>query len=551
MLAVGGVSAAAVPAVRNTAKMTFSSPENYYAGVVRSSALESSEQTAKLYKEYCEKYSKGESEEGSLSLTLGDMLADEIGLPAGASFGVDYSITAKDGQGAADLVLKAGDSELADISGVAAADTLYLAFPFLSSEWLSASYEDLAKYMQDMMYGSYYGDSDQQMFTKLDNSILDGTLLTEERTDRIFSKYADIYLDHAKNVKLTKNKEFTSESGITVKYTEACVTFTEAEVYALVTDILTAAKDDSDLQAIWTAAGGTEEDYDKIIDTFTESMHAEGADFGTGTLDFDLYIGSDGKIKGCSVSVNTEDGELVSNASSITYIKGTKYAFEYKLSSVSEYSTDVYSYKSSDDANFVLNGALKGGKINGTGRFTISENSECNYSDDMRFEDSFSDNSYSNETKMSFDIDIKDLDKKALEEGKFVGTISVNGGNEDATVGITLSAGKDNIECTADISADGEKALTISITDKTGEYKEFTVPEGKTYSLLSEDDLIAYAKTIDVKKFKSNIENARASLGDEFTDELLEFADELEQAVKEEKEAASYNGENIDWNSHM
>ena len=514
----GAVALTTVPSVKNTVKMTFSSPEEYFADVVRRNALESSAELAKAYASACAKNSENEAEKGRLSLTLGEEIAEDAGLRSGTEFAMDYSVTAKEKELAADLGFSAGGNALADVSAVYSGDMLYLGIPTISNAWLTVTSDEIEEAMGDMMSSDI--DLDDLDTSKI--TLWDGTVLSQEVTDRIYSKYTDIFLKYTKDVKLTKNQELTSKSGITVKYTEAALSYTESDIYSISQDIISAARDDADIQAIWTAAGGKDiKEYTDFIDQQLDDIEKQKANAGDGTVEIKLYIGSDGTIMGSSADVKemTESSDYSSSVSAVLFRKGSDFSYELTADTNSEYSSeygDDFNSSSSNKADVVIDGTYSKGVINGAGKATITEKS-----------------SYMDEPEViTFDIALKDINRKALVKGEFEGTVSISGGNEDGSVDISVSGEKDKAEVTIGFAEDGKDLFRLSCTAEKCAPAELGKPEGDTYKLLDEDEVIKYFRGCDLDKLKSNFEGARSALGDELTDEIVEMIDELKDELE-------------------
>ena len=541
--AVCAVSIAAVPQLRNSVKMAFSSPEDYFAGVLRSYALDNSGKAADIYKKYCDSAEKEKSEKGTLIFEPGSEAAEDLGLKEGIKLGLDYNVSVKGSTAASTAGLSVDGNELIDVSAVAANDTFYLGFPTISPAWMYASAEDLRKEMLELTVSRRFAE-------RPEITILDGTVLTRERAERITGRYTDIYLKYAGDVTITKNREFTSQSGLTVKYNDAAVTLDTGELYDMCAEMLDAAKDDEDLLAVWNACGYTSEEYDEYISDAIGSM-GERPDGTEGKAEIHIYIGSDGKIKGQKLTLTSdgEDQNGFAELSSMLFVKGTEFAFEAAGNYESSYSYkdfDVsYSSDSASKTELSLSGTYQKGKYSGSGKLT-SESSNSYTSDD-----------FNNSSGEAFNVDIEfsDVDGKALGSGSFDGSVKLSGGSvdvdddyDDENVKFTVSlAGNENsADFALEISEDDEKLFGLTVSAESADYTEPEIPTENIYSLLDDEEVKEYLRTVDMNKFRDNVENARSALGDDFADDLIEFADEIEEEFNDAREKGAAGG-NINW----
>lgn len=313
-IAVVAVGAAAgicigVPSVNNSLKMALSSPEDYYSGVIRKETSESADKTAENYAAYCEKFNSDRAVKGTLTITPGpalleELLLEERGVSAdNMKIGCDYVMRTSGGQteGAADMSLSFADKPLLDISTVVSGDSQYMSIPTISEKWLSMTSEDIEKAL-----GTSIDTADKM-------KLLDGTVLTKERLGSMADRYMDIYLAHAGNVTLNKNTELTSASGVTSKYTEAVVSIDEASAKAMAEEFTAAIKADSDIKDIWLAAGASEDDYNDLMSELTPGESFSPYEIRT-------YIAADGSITG--IKLTTDSGEL----SEILYTSGDNFS---------------------------------------------------------------------------------------------------------------------------------------------------------------------------------------------------------------------------------
>ena len=481
-IAVVAVGAAAgicigVPSVNNSLKMALSSPEDYYSGVIRKEISESADKTAENYAAYCEKFNSDRAVKGTLTITPGpalleELLLEERGVSAdNMKIGCDYVMRTSGGQteGAADMSLSFADKPLLDISTVVSGDSQYMSIPTISEKWLSMTSEDIEKAL-----GTSIDTADKM-------KLLDGTVLTKERLGSMADRYMDIYLAHAGNVTLNKNTELTSASGVTSKYTEAVVSIDEASAKAMAEEFTAAIKADSDIKDIWLAAGASEDDYNDLMSELTPGESFSPYEIRT-------YIAADGSITG--IKLTTDSGEL----SEILYTSGDNFSLELLLAS------------DGDNISFTADGTVKNDVANGSGKLVVSEKTEY----------------YEDEYNISFTFD--DLDVKKLENGDLIGNISVDFSLDDTdSFSMSLIGKEDHAEATASISTDGENLLTVFASSEDTDFTAIEIPQGTTINILDQEALMDYIKNSDYSKLKSNI----SALSDIIGQDAVDYANEL------------------------
>ena len=481
-IAVVAVGAAAgicigVPSVNNSLKMALSSPEDYYSGVIRKEISESADKTAENYAAYCEKFNSDRAVKGTLTITPGpalleELLLEERGVSAdNMKIGCDYVMRTSGGQteGAADMSLSFADKPLLDISTVVSGDSQYMSIPTISEKWLSMTSEDIEKAL-----GTSIDTADKM-------KLLDGTVLTKERLGSMADRYMDIYLAHAGNVTLNKNTELTSASGVTSKYTEAVVSIDEASAKAMAEEFTAAIKADSDIKDIWLAAGASEDDYNDLMSELTLGESFSPYEIRT-------YIAADGSITG--IKLTTDSGEL----SEILYTSGDNFSLELLLAS------------DGDNISFTADGTVKNDVANGSGKLVVSEKTEY----------------YEDEYNISFTFD--DLDVKKLENGDLIGNISVDFSLDDTdSFSMSLIGKEDHAEATASISTDGENLLTVFASSEDTDFTAIEIPQGTTINILDQEALMDYIKNSDYSKLKSNI----SALSDIIGQDAVDYANEL------------------------
>ena len=361
---------------------------------------------------------------------------------------------------------------------------LYLSIPTVSDKWLKVDAEALVKEI---------GTDSELPQTKGEYTFNDGTVITEKRMNAIYNRYTNIYLSYAKDVKLIKNVEKTSESGVGGRHTEADVTLTAADFTDMIGKMAEEAKKDEDIKAIWNSLGMTSEDFDKYMDELVSSADNDSTE---GTADIKLFIDKKGKICGSEVVLTEKDDKVT--------FSGMKYADKNKL--VVE---GGLSNADGEGAKLVLDGTVKDGNVSGEGKLDIN----------------------AGEDVVTVNIKYSDIDTKALDKGRLLGSVNISGDIDTGDDEMKLVYSADLVVTENDeklsgaVSLGKDEMLKFSATAVKGEKKEVVIPTGEVLDITKDEDVEKFAESIDLTKLKENIEKCRGDLGDTLTDSLIGLID--------------------------
>ena len=483
---VGGVAAVAalgaaaaiainVPAVNNTVRMTFSSPEEYYSHVLRSQTTKSAEQISDNYKKSCEKMAEGHSYKGEASFAFDEKFSEYMGMNGAFDVALGYNVSMSEygkHDGSFDLNLSVSDKSIADANVTIADNTAYFAIPTISESWVCFTMEEASE-----MAG-------YDITTESANvTLYDGTVLTPERTEAVVNRYVDIYLKHAKNVTLNKNIEMTTDSGISQTFNEAIVSLSADEFTALAEEFSSTIKTDPDLKAIWLAAGMTEDDYNEMTaDISVEDTVFEAAEIRT-------YIDKKGNISGFDIKSGDTD------VSFMTYVMDKSYAAVYDIK------------EGENDTAVTITGTADGELYSGKAVFSSVYNGES-----------------SDNIEITFDA----VDLKALNEGIFKGSIASSFAVSDTeTISFNLIGKGDYSEVSMDIDTE-EGKVTMVVYDEEVEYTEVTAPTGNMISLTDEEAIEDYFVNADYTLLKENIRAVSDIIGDELAEQFISMLDMMQ-----------------------
>ncbi len=116
------------------------------------------------------------------------------------------------------------------------------------------------------------------------------------------------------------------------------------------------------------------------------------------------------------------------------------------------------------------------------------------------------------EASMSFKID--DFMIVDEETGAFKGSVDISVSDSEQTMGITAKSDSTSskLDMSAQMSMNGEKLISISLTGKETKATDIKIPSGKTFDATDDEQLEQYAATMDPDKFQKDIKKA---LGDD------------------------------------
>lgn len=486
--AVGAVVAFTVPSAKNVINMAFASPADYYSSVIKSGNRDNAKKDAEAYAAYCKEYSENASYSGEVSAEFGKALFSTLGITDtdAVKLYCTYDMARKGMDQSADMTLGIGSNPILDIKEAVSGQMLYLSIPTVSDKWLKVDAEALVKEI---------GTDSELPQTKGEYTFNDGTVITEKRMNAIYNRYTNIYLSYAKDVKLIKNVEKTSESGVGGKYTEADVTLTAADFTDMIGKMAEEAKKDEDIKAIWNSLGMTSEDFDKYMDELVSSADNDSTE---GTADIKLFIDKKGKICGSEVVLTEKDDKVT--------FSGMKYADKNKLVVEGRLSN-----ADGEGAKLVLDGTVKDGNVSGEGKLDIN----------------------AGEDVVTVNIKYSDIDTKALDKGRLLGSVNISGDIDTGDDEMKLVYSADLVVTENDeklsgaVSLGKDEMLKFSATAVKGEKKDVVIPTGEVLDITKDEDVEKFAESIDLTKLRENIEKCRGELGDTFTDSLIELVDSL------------------------
>ncbi len=348
-VAVGAAGALLIPSVRNSVKLAFTSPEEYYAEAERKTAEKAADDLWKFYL-ICE-----EQQKKAASPDAGTKKAD-ITVTPGSAFYEDYF------PDNTEEMMKTFRSVGISTEAATSSDLISLLLtlnlngsPVISAEVLgktdaSAAYARLLESGTDKYVKYTASDLDGDIAVEPDASVFfNGETITKEKIDAVTARYTELYLDAVTAAEWNKKSVCTVEN-VSCPAVEIRVQFSETEYLGLIEKIAEQAKTDEDIISIVEAMGGRREDYVTEIDELLSGMNLEASD--EPFADMTVYINSDGEIIGRTFRDCI--GESASEYTFSTAVNDGSFASQLKLATTE-----------GEGVELLLKGSYENGSANG------------------------------------------------------------------------------------------------------------------------------------------------------------------------------------------
>lgn len=300
-VAVGGGIAAynMSDLVKNQVKLTISKPDEYYSWVLEKNSNEAASQISEAYREYIEEYKNGLSYDLKLKYDISDdakaLLDEETDnmLPDFNSVTLGVTSVIKDNILSADIFAEVNDKNV--ISTEMAADysayDVFFRLPGLSEQWIMSS--------------SVLDETElEELNARATNP---EEIITPEELETLIVKYTNLFSECVSDIELEKKEEIAI-SDITVKYTVAEMTVTEAKANEIAEKFINEIKNDSLIREIVVDRTklATAEDYDAGLDEALNSLSEETSDEA---VTIKTYIDATGSVRGISATEDEAEGE--------------------------------------------------------------------------------------------------------------------------------------------------------------------------------------------------------------------------------------------------
>lgn len=524
--------------IKNAAKRTFSSPENYYHWVEKNTAKEAAGTVSSIYANYfldaLKVYNMGTSAEVSVELDEAgqDMLslagAAGVDLSWFKSASLTYEGYSKDNvmEMKCGLAMEKKNVISADLIVDMAEEAVYLAVPELSKTYIGVDVSeipDISYYMDTLDNSTEYMDALKAILSKLPE---------EKQVKDLTAKYLEIALNSIDDVNLKKGKTLKAE-GVSESCTLLEVTLDADTLQNVIENVAEQLENDREVKAIIEKlcdeiAGldldeldGIDIDSEEVYEYFQDACSelADEAQY----ISFDeelvmsLYVDGKGVIRGRSFEFN--DGWSNYTVEILNPHKGGKIGFKAAVTV--------------DNQEFSIAGSGKesGGRVSGD--FSAKYNGTA-----------------------IVDLTVKNFDTDALKKGYLNGTFTVKAASGIGKVLYGMSSVPSmvtDLAVTVDVSMDGksgklavsvaedkDKWGTVSVSAKKESGRKASVPADKNTVFIEDySDVEDYWDTVDLDSLINTLD--KLDVPSFVTDILEDFADLDGDELLENAEYIIYN----------
>lgn len=524
--------------IKNAAKRTFSSPENYYHWVEKNTAKEAAGTVSSIYANYfldaLKVYNMGTSAEVSVELDEAgqDMLslagAAGVDLSWFKSASLTYEGYSKDNvmEMKCGLAMEKKNVISADLIVDMAEEAVYLAVPELSKTYIGVDVSeipDISYYMDTLDNSTEHMDALKAILSKLPE---------EKQVKDLTAKYLEIALNSIDDVNMKKGKTLKAE-GVSESCTLLEVTLDADTLQNVIENVAEQLENDREVKAIIKKlcdeiAGlnldeldGIDIDSEEVYEYFQNACSelADEAQY----ISFDeelvmsLYVDGKGVIRGRSFEFN--DGWSNYTVEILNPHKGGKIGFKAAVTV--------------DNQEFSIAGSGKesGGRVSGD--FSAKYNGTA-----------------------IVDLTVKNFDTDALKKGYLNGTVTVKAASGIGKVLYGMSSVPSmvtDLAVTVDVSMDGksgklavsvaedkDKWGTVSVSAKKESGRKASVPADKNTVFIEDyNDIADYWDTVDLDSLINTLD--KLDVPSFVTDILEDFADLDGDELLESAEYIIYN----------
>lgn len=294
---------------KNTIKLNFSKPENYYSWVMEKNSSDLAANMKKSYKESLSQSKDGVKSSLSLRYEISEdvrqMLLDEIGTGdasavdmingfESAKIGVDAETVEKLLSGS--IYADFNDQRLTtlDVAMDLEKFDVFGRIPELTEKWIGIDVpeDELSDVLGD--------DSSAAMQEMLSNP---EKLISEEEIEELINRYSAVWTNCVSDVELEKKAD-VDVAGLDVTYTIASVELDDKLMEEVAVAFIEAAQDDDLLKEIVCnrLEAATEDEYDDAMDEALDDAKDADYDGADGTIE--TYIDGDGSVKGFRIEAD-------------------------------------------------------------------------------------------------------------------------------------------------------------------------------------------------------------------------------------------------------
>lgn len=425
---------------------------------------------------------------GELSVSFGKDAAKELGVDKLEDFALTSDVKAKDGNIETLLGVKYGGDELinADIIRDDSTGNIYFGSKQLSSAYLYITGEEIETAMGEMESELSEGmgaNTLAEVLTVEPYLTMNGEEMSDEDV-QILEKKLDEYAEEIeKNAPQGAEGEKVTGDIDGVSYTLDSKQYMVSgnDALNMVTAVADKLKTDDELLDMFTKYyGGQEVSRQDIIDAVDELVAdmKDSGDLGE-TVPFTVYYQND-EFAGLAFDFDDEALDM------LWYVEDEAACAKFDMDSTGD----------GDDILLTASAKIDNGATDVSAKLEIPETAS-----------------------MSFKID--DFMIVDEETGAFKGSvdISVSGGDQSMSISAKSDSTSSKLDMSAEMSMNGEKLISISLTGKETKATDIKIPSGKIFDATDEAQLEQYAATVDPEKLQKDIKDA---LGDDLYSAMFE-----------------------------
>ena len=475
------------PTLRNQMYLTFLSPKAYFLKTELANFGNSVESVADIYEKSLknlETQKQGTKQSAlDIKLDIGKTYKSLLGLDEvlPVELLMDTTLDAENFKEKAEMELKLGKESLLGLNllmnmGQEGKSEVYIQVPKLSESYLYTSYEneeEVDKEVQKEM------ETYQKVYGKF---LKDPT--TRKFLVNFITRYGKIIIEGPEQVALEKKADYTV-NGNTKKMTKITVTITGEDAIAWTKKILAAMKEDEDLKKEMVRLGVCkEEEYSALIETLEKEFEESGDEPDEGKIAMDVWVDKKGNIIGREFHLIDEGGK---ETCAIAYRTDNQDGIGYLEAEVTDNSEDkIHSITINGNSKKEENG-YKGEAV-----FKVKQGDESEIGGTLSFDGV-------QETKDS------------CYNGNFIYTWDKS---KSTKLKCTLAGeeNKQNVAFEFIMKNQSLCSLEINSSVKDGE-KIVYPPEGKTYDMNDENNLMTYLGELDQEELEK-LQDKIGSIGE-------------------------------------
>ena len=302
-----------VPQVKNFVKLTFNSPEKYFAWVEK----ENTDEFAKIFDEMDADEASGASNinisfdlnKESLNALTGGSLDDNLGFSIPTKFEMNQKSATIDGYITANQNYTIDGKELLNYNLYQKDSKLYYQIPEISSSYICLDFNQIMSLaMQNV-------DSENAEIAGIMSEIMSGALtgdeiLSNDDIKTLYKRYYKILIDNVKTVDRSKNVKCEA-GGVSCKLTKLSAHIDEGTLFEFAKDALKELKNDEIVIKLVTENFGvSEDDYAAAIDQAIEMVGKYNISGGDEMIIMNVFVDNKGDVVGRTFEF-VEDDEII------------------------------------------------------------------------------------------------------------------------------------------------------------------------------------------------------------------------------------------------